>query len=59
MKEQELKPCQICGATDEVELVKIGEWVLCRCNMCDTKSGFYETEEDAINAWNRRADDEQ
>ena len=65
MKETELKPCK-CGC--EAELVESQAFAWCnvfyyaRCTNpdCDERTKFkYESKIDAINVWNRRADDEQ
>ena len=58
----ELKPCPFCGGEGCVqEHVFIGLTstfgVVCLDCCCETRQ-FYYTKEDAIEAWNRRADDE-
>ena len=65
MKETELKPCK-CGS--EAELVesqafawcKVFYYVRCTNPDCDERTKFkYDCKIDAINVWNRRANDEQ
>lgn len=54
----ELKPCPFCGG--EAELIDKYEgvfWIICKGCLCE--SGFVKTKEEAINAWNRRADDDR
>ena len=55
----ELKPCPFCGSKAEVyeecEMVKIR----CSSYMCQASvNGWHDEVEDAIEAWNRRADDD-
>lgn len=68
MEEIELKPCPFCGATAEGEplMNRVGiyqsELTKCfhvSCYKCGTTSNWYNTEKQAINAWNRRADNEK
>ena len=54
---KKLKPCPFCGS----ELILIertygGTWVC--CEGCYTETKLYNTEEEAIEAWNRRVTDE-
>ena len=57
-----LKPCPFCGCDAEVtaHYFCIGETTFgieCSNQRCRTSGNqFYETEEDAIKAWNRRAE---
>lgn len=63
----ELKKCPFCGETEPVRLVVAkGEdgwrdryFVLCNYEDggCGTESGWYHSKIEAIEAWNRRAED--
>lgn len=64
-----LKPCPFCGKSiavawcnkDWLDFEKIETYAV-SCDMneggCGGSSGFYETKEEAIEAWNRRTNDE-
>lgn len=57
----ELKPCPFCGG-DEIYLTvasTVGKvyWAKVDCNRCFCGTSKKDTEEDAIEAWNRRATD--
>lgn len=60
----ELKPCPFCGCDDvwpvqvEDEPYGAGEWYV-SCPCCDTRGPLKYTEENAIEAWNRRAEEEK
>lgn len=60
----ELKPCPFCGEQAEVyETPSNGYTIVARHDDCCCFSNLmwgrgYETEEEAIEAWNRRANDE-
>lgn len=50
---KELKPCPFCGSKDLELLGHFSiRWVA--CNSCYAESGSYDTDEEAIEAWNRR-----
>lgn len=51
----ELKPCPFCGS-DEIVLGK-GLFAV-MCLGCGVITKYYNTEKEAIAAWNRRASDE-
>ena len=65
---RKLKPCPFCGS-DMIQKIskttfRMGEktqrlygseqWYII-CSYCDTRTGYYISEQDAENAWNRRA----
>ena len=54
----ELKPCPFCGGTDlNVKKGKYMWWVEC-CNAdCRASGGCQHYKKEAIEAWNRRAED--
>lgn len=59
MDEFKLKPCPFCGGTagtigDSVVEEDPAFWV--RCWECGAETSVYNTKEEAIEAWNRRAD---
>ena len=54
----ELKPCPFCGGSAFILKSGSGDllpWVT--CIKCGAETGYYETVEKAIEAWNRRAND--
>lgn len=55
----ELKPCPFCGSNDiDIEkLEKYGTYYL-SCKQCSIEQPLYNTLEQAINAWNRRTNNE-
>ena len=75
MKEIELKPCPFCGnknievvvdsATYSLGLYdtdcEVSFSIMCSVSSCGcgSSSGWHDSRESAINAWNRRADNEQ
>lgn len=58
---QELKPCPCCGSSNGLYVLQedeYGEWSVF-CDMCKTSlhnENHCETRDDAISAWNRRAE---
>ena len=55
-KMDELKPCPFCGGKAEIaSLSKIAIGVF--CNKCSAEIGIYRTKQEAIEAWNRRANE--
>ena len=66
-KELKLKPCPFCGYRERVFVtVRLGQdgwrdsyYVLCDYyeGGCGASGGVYHTEEEAVEAWNRRAKD--
>ena len=59
----ELKRCPFCGGKAEVLKVNYDRYRIITCNLCRikfgilTRSGAFHTEQEAIEAWNRRADE--
>lgn len=53
---EELKPCPFCGSKNLCLIRNSWYWV--QCNNCLAEIGVQESEKDAIEKWNRRADDE-
>jgi len=51
---EELKPCPFCGGDAEVN--EIDDEYLSSCSECSANLGFFETEHDAITAWNTRVE---
>lgn len=59
----ELKPCPFCGGEGCVQEHVFSGYtstfgVVCLDCCCETRQ-FYDSKEDAIEAWNRRVNDEQ
>lgn len=60
----ELRPCPFCGAkeTDKDQPINIG-WVIeddvygVNCDRCGANGGYHDDRVEAIEAWNRRAED--
>ena len=56
-----LKPCPFCGGEAEMSKWKCGYYVSCiesDCFVCP-ETGDFESREEAIEAWNKRAGNEQ
>lgn len=55
-----LKPCPFCGGKAELLIVpgNITKWVV-RCTKCYTNNGTFVLDHDAIEAWNRRTEQEE
>nr|DAO12410.1 MAG TPA: restriction alleviation protein [Caudoviricetes sp.] len=57
----ELKPCPFCGGTGErwnvVSTSKKRPLSWVKCKLCGATTASYGTEEQAVNAWNRRTHD--
>jgi Lar family restriction alleviation protein len=57
-KMAELKPCPFCGS--EAKMIKLYDDYYIKCgNYCCEQSIAYEDIEMAIEAWNRRAEDDK
>ena len=52
MNNEKLKPCPFCGG--EAEIVMSGGDRRVDCKKCGARSDWYDTEAEAIAAWNRR-----
>ena len=55
----ELKPCPFCGGKAYLDLYILPKYeYVIRCNVCSLEFGLYlgRNKEEAIEAWNRRAD---
>jgi Lar family restriction alleviation protein len=52
----ELKPCPFCGGNSDgiVILERYGYFIV--CEHCYGRTGEFHTKEEAIEAWNRRAE---
>jgi Lar family restriction alleviation protein len=57
-----LKPCPFCGGSNvTVHVFEEGRgggydpWVAVMCDDCDIQGETHKTEEEAVEAWNRRA----
>lgn len=54
MSDTKLKPCPFCGG--EARFANTDEnWIA--CVDCGAETTFFDTKEEAIEAWNRRAND--
>ncbi len=51
---EKLKPCPFCG--HEAQINK-DEWSI-QCSYCPAYMGYFNTEQEAVEAWNRRVKDE-
>ena len=50
--EDKLKPCPFCGGTANIAKGRIEFWDY--CPHCGARTEFYETEREAVDAWNAR-----
>ena len=52
----ELKPCPFCGGEAEITKWHEGYFAECKKQHCGGTIGAYKTEEEAIEAWNKRSE---
>lgn len=56
----DIKPCPFCGKSDTVEIECDSEYIYVFCNTyndgCGASSGYANTEEEALELWNKRVD---
>lgn len=59
MEKIELKPCPFCGESEYVTIQKMltREYWYVHCGNCRCRTAQYLDRQEAIEAWNRRADD--
>lgn len=54
MTETELKPCPFCGGKPNLRSYsKSRNWIVF-CSKCETETQVYESEQEAVKAWNSR-----
>ena len=53
MADTKLKPCPFCGG--EAHFVNNDNWIA--CGDCGAETSYFDTKEEATEAWNRRAND--
>ena len=53
------KPCKVDGHSPIVIQDAIGYFVRCSYDFCDNCTEYFDSEEEAIAAWNRRASEKQ
>lgn len=51
----ELDPCPFCGQIPEIMGEEIDEPISVHCNQCDYDIGYFDTVEEAAEAWNTRS----
>ena len=56
--QEKLKPCPFCGS-ENIEIVRspITERFIAACNSCAASSRYFNDEDEAIDGWNRRAEE--
>lgn len=55
----ELKPCPFCGSEAYVIIRDVDDWTpWIRCKGCGVETDCFDSAEEAIEAWNRRVDNE-
>ena len=57
---KELKPCPFCGGEAEIEMDENWYWnYYVFCQECKITTDYYETADEAIEAWNRREGEQE
>ena len=54
----ELKPCPFCGGVEKLSVCGWADQYWVSCDNCETEGPSGETPPEAIEAWNRRAEDD-
>lgn len=54
----ELKPCPFCGSTNAIERETVTYQWVCLCDNCGASTAVYDEKDEAIEAWNRRVENE-
>lgn len=52
----DLKPCPFCGGEAKIFKMASDQLKMVVCSDCMAQSGLFLTDNEAIEAWNRRAD---
>ena len=52
----DLKPCPFCGGEPELKRI-FRHYYVCICTECDRGTNAFRDENEAVEAWNRRASD--
>lgn len=55
---EQLKNCPFCGGEAHIEFSYVWWGYFVSCTVCGATQENYDKEEEAIEAWNRRASDE-
>ncbi len=55
---EELKPCPFCGGKAELRRYGDSAYYYIECTQCEVGAYFYNTDNDAIAAWNMRTEAE-
>lgn len=53
----ELKPCPFCGGEAEILVSDIADRAVIYCRGCDAQIQIKPNKQEAIEAWNKRADE--
>lgn len=52
-----LKPCPFCGGEADLYFLSYDRRYFVICEKCDFKTAEFWTEKEAVDAWNKRADE--